>query len=86
MWEISEFRYFNNMAKWDLFVFYLFAVAGSTQTAKEAIDHLTGTENQLQAADRHQSTKQSNVELHHVLRLYAGSPRLHFGQVGRITV
>lgn len=52
----------------------LFVVAGSAQAAEEAVDHLNGTEQHLQAAGQHQGEEQSNVELHHVLGLRADSP------------
>lgn len=53
---------------------HLFVVAGSTQAAKEAVDHLNSTEQLLQTAGHHQSDEESSVELHHVLRLGALSP------------
>lgn len=65
---------------------YPFVSAGSTQTAKESIDHLNGTQNQLQAACGQQSSEQSNVELHNVLRLCAFSPPCLVSQVARVTV
>lgn len=48
-----------------------FFIAGSTQTAKEPVDHLYGTENHLQAACGQQSAKKSKVKLHNVLGLCA---------------
>lgn len=61
-------------------------VAGSTQAAHEAVDHLNGTEDGLQDARGHQSSKQSNVELHYVLRLRARNPRVAVTQVVLVTV
>lgn len=65
---------------------YPFVGAGSTQAAKEPIDHLNGTENQLQTACGQQSSKQSNVELHNVLRLCACSPPRVLSQVALVSM
>lgn len=58
-----------------------FVGAGSTQAAKEPIDHLNGAKNHLQSARGHQSAKQSSVELHDVLGLCACPPPRVVGQV-----
>lgn len=50
-------------------MWYHFVVAGSTQAADEAVDHLDGAEQHLQTACDHQGEEQPGVELHHVLRL-----------------
>lgn len=65
---------------------YPFVNAGSTQAAKEPVDHLDGTQNQLQTACGQQSTEQPSVELHNVLRLCALSPPCVVSQVTRVTV
>ncbi|KAG7223237.1 hypothetical protein INR49_015593, partial [Caranx melampygus] len=44
-------------------------LAGSTQAAKEAVDHLRGAEQHLQKADHDQSEEQADVKRHHVLGL-----------------
>lgn len=60
-------------------------VAGSTQAAKEPVDHLNGAQDQLQTAGGQQGRKQPNVELHDVLRLGAHSPPGFVTQVILIT-
>lgn len=65
---------------------YPFFSAGSTQAAKEPVDHLNGTENQLQAARGQQRSKQSNVELHNVFRLCAHPPPCVVIQVTPVSV
>lgn len=63
-----------------------FVDAGAAQAAKEPVDHLNGAEDQLQTARGQQSSKQSNVELHHVFRLRALPPPGVIGQVTGVTV
>lgn len=63
-----------------------FVDAGSTQAAKEPVDHLDGTEDELQTAGGQQRSEQSNVELHNVLGLYAGFPPRIISQVTPVTM
>lgn len=65
---------------------YPFVAAGSTQATEEPVDHLNGTENHLQTACGQQSSKQSNVELHNVVRLCAHAPPFVVSQVIVIAV
>lgn len=67
-------------------MWYRFVVAGSTQAADEAVDHLDGAEQHLQTACDHQGEEQPGVELHHVLRLWAFVPNGGVGQVVEFTV
>lgn len=60
---------------------YPFLSAGSTKAAKEPIDHLNGAENHLQTACGQQGRKQSNVELHNVLRFQTYEPPCVVSQV-----
>lgn len=63
-----------------------FFSTGSTQAAKETVDHLNATENHLQAACGQESAKQPNVEVHNVTRLYAFSPIVTVSQVTWVTM
>lgn len=62
-----------------------FVPAGSTEAAHQTVDHLGGTEDQLQTAGGQQGGEEPNVELYHVLGLGAGSPPGVIGEILLIT-
>lgn len=64
---------------------FLFLFAGSTEAAEEAVDHLWGTEDELQGAGHQKCWEQTHIKLHHIVWLNASAPCATILKVTRLS-